>query len=234
MRPSGSNWKRAPRHSTSWPTSPAHQTAKPKRSRKGTRMREAAVPNLSTRMADAAATSRTARPASATRGGRPRRDQAPERGLRDDIAEISGGTRDPNGARPADLVLPDVAPGARAEVRFDNGVSQRDALAQRGDAGAELIIVGEIVANGCEAADRVEIGARETPWWSRARIRRVESRRATSTLGANSVAIPSASALAARMRPRPDRGRSPGRRCRRSSRPTTRASNRAPPGCRCR
>ncbi len=163
IRPSGSNLKRMPRHSTSCPTIPAAQTASPKKSRNGimntrTRNTRAVRISPSAAIAATAAAKRTIKPARAISPvSANRRGKTPECGLGDEIAKVAGGAGNPDRSRPSDLMLPDISPRTRAKICFDYGVRQSDVLAQPGNSSAQLVVVGEILAYRRESAYRVQI-----------------------------------------------------------------------------
>src|SRR5579875_3536063 len=99
---------------------------------------------------------RTGRPGAGGEG-----HESPNGGVGDCGTEITGGARDADGARPAQLVTPDVAPAAAAEAGIYNDWSELNSEAGGGHAAAEFVIVGQIPGDRFKAADFAQsFGAR--------------------------------------------------------------------------
>ncbi len=74
----------------------------------------------------------------------------------DDAAEVPAGAANAVGAGPSQLVIEETAPGAQRENGIDDFVDQRQPVAALGDSISELVVVGERIDQGVEAADLIE------------------------------------------------------------------------------
>src|SRR5271165_2161168 len=90
-------------------------------------------------------------------GARGDGDQRPERRVRDQVAIISARPRHTDTARPTQLVAPDFAPAFPTQMCFDDGWGKGYAQSEGVDVETELVIVGQVPADGCEAADAAQI-----------------------------------------------------------------------------
>ena len=89
------------------------------------------------------------------------RQQCPWQAESENESEVSPGAGVADGARPAQLMLPELAQRVGGEKCCDSRGAEFDSLAGRGDPTAEFVVVGQVVEQRFEAADGGEIGAAE-------------------------------------------------------------------------
>src|SRR5208283_2862320 len=80
------------------------------------------------------------------------RHQGPQGGVRHHVSEVAARARNPDGARPPQLVPPRLRPRFPAQVRLHHHGRELDARAHLADVPPELVIVGQVMRDGLKAA----------------------------------------------------------------------------------
>ena len=115
-----------------------------------------------------------------------RPDQAQRQGVGDQAAPMAGRIDDADGARPAQLMGRPVRPGPGLGAVVDHGQRRiGDGPARCPHRPADLVIVGQKVGEGLEAADFRQRLARSARWSSRSRDGPARSAIPTAALGRN-------------------------------------------------